>query len=387
MTAGSEKQQEQAESLYQMGLAYWYGTQENQISDDTALSYFESAAKWGSVEALSRLAMYYSLEQYADYPKALQLATEAVEKGSFYAEFILAELYADGLGVAQDQEKADSLYKKVFPQIKSAVEQGNTALLVSLAYLYEQGLGTAENGKQAFKLYKQAADQGNATAAAAVGDYYANGYAGIEGDLKKAIAYYLQSAQANNVEAQYELATLYFEQGQTENAVKWYQSAANQGYSKAVYGLGNLYYNLQDYAKASDYFEQAEKLNNIDAVYSLGLLYENGFGVERNPSLALQKFTKAAEMGDSQAKVRLADKYFQGEGVTQNISKAVQLYQDAASQDDVEASYRLAEIYEDHFGDKAHLEQALVIYQMLDSEFGDSSEDIERMKSKLREAK
>ncbi|MGR6981111.1 tetratricopeptide repeat protein [Testudinibacter sp. P27/CKL/0425] len=391
--AASEKpsmEQTQAESDYQQGLNAWYGLNHSKIDDQAALRYFEQAAAQGNADALASLANYYTLEQYADYPKAFKLAAEAAEKGAFYGELVLAALYDDGLGVAQDKPKAQQLYRKLFPQVKSAVEQGKAEFATRLAYLYEQGLGTAQNAKQAFSLYKQAADQGNATAAESVADYYANGYDTVEIDFEKAMAYYLQAAEANHAEAQYQSALLYQDADNLERAIFWFEQAAKQQHSEAILELGMIYYltdDLQDYAKARAYFEQAEKLGNAGAVYSVGLLYENGFGVEGNTALALEKFKTAAEMGDAEAQVRLGDYYVEGTGTQPDNQQAEFWYQKAADQGLTSGYYKLAELYQS-YATKPYLEQALAIYQYLNDEYQlDEQQSIEQLEAELREMK
>ncbi|SMB80859.1 hypothetical protein SAMN05660772_01720 [Pasteurella testudinis DSM 23072] len=62
------------------------------------------------------------------------------------------------------------------------------------------------------------------------------------------------------------------------------------------------------------------------------------------------------------------------------------MYQQAANQDDLAAQFHLAEVYAESFGGKAYLTKALAICQPLEREQGGMTEEIERLKTKLKEA-
>ena len=51
-------------------------------------------------------------------------------------------------------------------------------------------------------------------------------------------------------------------------------------------------------------------------------MYENGRGVDKNVSKAVEWYTKAAEQEDVYAEIMLADMYEDGWGVDKNVSKA-----------------------------------------------------------------
>ena len=71
----------------------------------------------------------------------------------------------------------------------------------------------------------------------------------------------------------------------------------------------------------------------------------NGSGIERDPALAADWFTRAAEQGMVQAQTRLAQLYFTGEGVPQDHRKAAEWLRRAAAAGDSEAETLLAGLY------------------------------------------
>lgn len=88
----------------------------------------------------------------------------------------------------------------------------------------------------------------------------------------------IKSAQAGDVNAQYNLGVLYFEgKDVTQNyleAAKWYGSAADQG--------------------------------DKQAQFNLGLMYYRGIGIPQNYLYAYELFSLAAEKGDERAKQGMA---------------------------------------------------------------------------------
>ena len=68
-----------------------------------------------------------------DFGKAVDLLTQAAEKGNEFAMIGLASMYRQGQGVPQNFPKAIELYNR-------AIEQGNDVALVGMAVMYEKGM-------------------------------------------------------------------------------------------------------------------------------------------------------------------------------------------------------------------------------------------------------
>lgn len=105
-------------------------------------------AEAGSCAAQTTLGLYY-LHGYGpvevDYEKAFDLLSKATEKGASRAVANLADMYAQGLGVAQDIPKAIELYERVGTiEFFAALELGR---------IYAKGLGVPANPRKAFEWY------------------------------------------------------------------------------------------------------------------------------------------------------------------------------------------------------------------------------------------
>ena len=122
-----------------------------------ALDSIKTLADAGNVKAKKALGDYY-FGGYAgiaqDYAKALELYTEAGEKGDADAQAQVGYIYQYGCGVDPDYEKAMEWNNR-------AAQQGNAQGQAQIGWLYQQGLGVTQNLDEAGRWYTRAADQGN----------------------------------------------------------------------------------------------------------------------------------------------------------------------------------------------------------------------------------
>lgn len=145
---------------------------------------------------------------------------------------------------------------------------------------------------------------------------------------------FIKAATDGNVDAMYNLGTLYadgdedfgVEQDYNE-AAKWYKMAAESGDTDAQLNLGILYGDglgvTQSYKEAFKWYLKSAESGNEIAQYNLGVIYSQGKGVEVNYPEAVKWYTKAAESGDPTAKYNLAIIYFQGmPGVEKNLEES-----------------------------------------------------------------
>jgi hypothetical protein len=87
-----------------------------------------------------------------DPAEAVDLLTRAAEAGSPEAQFELAKLYEQGIGVAPDPERALALYRQ-------AADQDFADAINDLGFLtYQGGLGLTADPQAALKLFERAAD-------------------------------------------------------------------------------------------------------------------------------------------------------------------------------------------------------------------------------------
>ena len=122
-----------------------------------ALDSIKTLADASNIKAKKALGDYY-FGGYAgiaqDYAKALELYTEAGEKGDADAQAQVGYIYQYGCGVDPDYEKAMEWNNR-------AAQQGNAQGQAQIGWLYQQGLGVTQNLDEAGRWYTRAADQGN----------------------------------------------------------------------------------------------------------------------------------------------------------------------------------------------------------------------------------
>ena len=118
----------------------------------------------------------------------------------------------------------------------------------NLATMYQNGVGVIQNYEKAFEWHLKAAEQGMLGSQVNVGIMYENSI-GTKKDISKAMEWYLIAAERNESQAQFNLAVIYH-QGSGNNkdvvdfekALKWYNRAARQGYADAQNNLAIMHY-------------------------------------------------------------------------------------------------------------------------------------------------
>lgn len=124
-------------------------------------------------------------------------------------------------------------------------------------------------------------------------------------DYPSAYKLFLESAQAGNAEAEYNLGVLIHEGQGTEKdetqALSWIEKAAVQGWADAQYYLGNLYefgqIVPQSFQNAALWYQKAAEQGNASAQTNLAVLYANGQGVNQDIVLAYVWSNLAASQG------------------------------------------------------------------------------------------
>lgn len=145
--------------------------------------------------------------------------------------------------------------------------------------IYDKALGLYQKQDyyQAFKLFNYLADNGYPLAYSMLGMVYENG----DGVSKDEVL-----------------------------MVQNYEKAIENGESWCAYNLGSYYYDKKNYKKAMDYFLQSSSSENpyrSDSYYMVGLMNENGNGIAKNISSAIQNYRKAVEYSSElESKGRMA---------------------------------------------------------------------------------
>ena len=124
-------------------------------------------------------------------------------------------------------------------------------------------------------------------------------------DYADALTWYLEAAEAGNVQAQCNLGYMYEHSlGVPTNipaALKWYQRAADAGNNDGRMGLGWIYEHgiggYLDYPGALKWYRMAANAGDNRGRNALGWMSENGLGCEQNYAQAFDWFRTAAEAG------------------------------------------------------------------------------------------
>ena len=103
-----------------------------------------------------------------DYATALQEFRPLAEQGDFYAQGMLATMYATGEGVTQDHAEAVRWWRL-------SAEQGFSTAQDALGISFQFGNGVPQNYAEAFRWYRLAANQGHTGAQTRLGFMYQSG--------------------------------------------------------------------------------------------------------------------------------------------------------------------------------------------------------------------
>jgi len=113
---------------------------------------------------------------------------EEAENGDAKAQYVLAIIYHDGLGITKDLKKAVKWFKK-------SAEQGNAVSQTRLGKKYEDGSGVKRDYGESLRWYRKAAEQGLGLAQHSLGKMYENGKGVLKDDVK---AFMFYSVAAKN---------------------------------------------------------------------------------------------------------------------------------------------------------------------------------------------
>jgi hypothetical protein len=171
-----------------------------------------------------------------DYATVLRELRPLADKGDAHAQSNLALLYENGWGVAQDNAKALTWYRR-------AASTGLADAQFGLARMYESGSAGIQDFAQAFALYQKAAEQGYANAQNNLGRMYLTGR-GVAQDNEVALSWFQKAAAQGDAHAEFNLG-LMFQDGagigvDRGKAWAWYSKAADQGVEEAKAKLREL---------------------------------------------------------------------------------------------------------------------------------------------------
>ncbi|KAG9295258.1 hypothetical protein G9A89_015745 [Geosiphon pyriformis] len=211
--------------------------------------------------------------------------------------------------------------------------------------------GTTKDSEKAFELYSKAAEAGHFLGQIALRAYHRNRLEITEDLEKEGNPSPQTTAEAGDLNAQYNLALCYLNgRGTTkdsEKAFELYSKAAEAGHLNAQYNLALCYLNgrgtTKDSEKAFELYSKAAEAGNLDSQVNLANCYLNGRGTTKDSEKAFELYSKAAEAGHLNAQNSLAVCYLNGRGTTKDSEKAFELYSKAAEAGDLNAQNSLAD--------------------------------------------
>ena len=228
----------------------------------------------------------YGAFQRGYYLTALALALPRAEGADPAAQTLIAEIYARGLGVAENVARASSWYAL-------AAKNGDRMASFELGLLYLNGDGVPKNRQKAAELFKQSSDKGYPP-------------------------------------AQYNLALLHVEGTDASpsltDAAKLMKSAADAGLAEAQYDYGSML--LEGAGVAPNPTEGARQIalaaqqGLIEAEVDYATMLYLGKSVDKNVHDAVGWYERAANAGNAVAQNRYAKLLAVGEGVDQDIKQA-----------------------------------------------------------------
>jgi TPR repeat protein len=185
----------------------------------------------------------------------------------------------------------------------------------------------------------------------------------------------LKKAECGDIEAQYALATAYYEGDGVEEdyaqAANWFRKAAESGCAESAYWLGMMYGHgrglKEDVSESAKWYDKALILgiNDPSAIASEANCIADAFhfgkkGASRNYPEALRWYRLAVEGGLASAACMLGNMYAAGEGVPKDEVEAARWYHKSVEMDPYEwdAKYKLGLIYRDGIGVSKDSEKA-----------------------------
>jgi TPR repeat protein/S1-C subfamily serine protease len=269
--------------------------------------------------------------QRGDYQTALSELLPLAKQGDPKSQHILAEMYADGLGVDQD-------YAAALKWNKLSAEQDYAPAMADLGDLYYYGNGVHEDQAEALKWYQKGAEKGDPAAEYAYGLLFHDGSAGLKQDFGTAFNWFLRAAAQGDAEAINMVGYMHDAgEGMPEDpkeAYHWYRKAAEKGYDISEYNLGVMFQSGRgvdkDPAEAARWYRKAADQGDADSEAALGYLYEQGLGLKADIALAIRWYRQAARQGSSRALNNLGVLSEDGTGVPRSLITAYVLYAMAA---------------------------------------------------------
>lgn len=268
--------------------------------------YYEVNFKLASITKLQ-----YQIEEMAKKTLAASLPKIkiAAEAGEAFEQMLMGSLYAEGLGVPQDDKlSAEWMLKAAEQKLAEAEYQMGGCYLI--------GKGVKQSDTIAIEWFKRAADKHHSIAMKQLGDMYFSGI-GTPINDEEALKWHTRVADLKGndlwvIEAARKAGSAHYWGHGTpinyQQAFNYYKQAADStpGDSTAQYNLGGMLLEgkgvvKKDEAKAFDYFSRAADQNDGDAYHLLSYFYTHGIIVKKDLAKVLEHEKKGAALNSADA--------------------------------------------------------------------------------------
>lgn len=356
-------------------------------NNELAVSYFKKAAetevlRYSSGEFKNYLSLKLTQEsdlKFSIHKKkdAIQFYIYNAENGDENSQFLVGQIFFHGTdGFPQD-------YHQSFRFMSMAAKAGNRLAKGYTALMYAKGLGVAKNSEKAKLLSLESIEgSGNGPAYHTLGLLAEEAFS-LHSDasqMEAAIDFFVKGSEKDFAESHYKLGFLlmrYSPSVSIPKAIQYLTLASRHGHLLSIYELGKLNYSSGDtdsFQMAIHFFSTvaykgliAELLfhgynsfiaGNVDYAFGAFILtaatgLESGLvnaaymlDLNKMYDLALTLWNRAAHQGFSYGYVKCADYFFYGRGTPINYSAAIRYYSSGSQAGSAEAAYSLGYMYE-----------------------------------------
>ncbi|MCR9191982.1 MAG: sel1 repeat family protein [Gammaproteobacteria bacterium] len=225
----------------------------------------------------------------------------------------------------------ESKQAQAFEEAQRVAKQGSFDGAFLLGLLYDRGIATGISHERAIHWYEQSA--ANPLSSFILGTYAAEG-TGLRKNLEKASNYLQFSANKGFAPANFNLAVLKHDQGET--FLPYLEKSVAQGLNRAGLTLADYLVSSsksdQQLKEAHDLYERFATQGDPTAQVKLGYLYEQGIGVHQDYQKAQSWYTRAAEQAQSRGQFLLGRLYQYGWiGKNPDMNLAKKWYGEAGS--------------------------------------------------------
>lgn len=227
-----------------------------------------------------------------DFAKAATLFQQACTGHQADSCSVLATLYREGRGVAQDAAKALALYD-------TSCLGGSGRGCADLGVAYEKGAGVTVDAAKARELYERACKLGYPAGCTNLGFVYAN----VDHDDDRAAELYAHACDGHDWRGCTKLAAAYLQgagvkQDNTQ-AIAFGEKACNGGYGEGCVVLGYIWQmapGLGDIKKAASLYDKGCQLGEPSGCTNLAVIYRDGIGVPADETKAIELVRRACTL-------------------------------------------------------------------------------------------